>query len=346
MFKESSMTIPRSLASAERYSWVDYARGIAIILVVYRHVVVGLMRADVELSPNAFNLQEIFYNFRMPLFFVLSGVFVSRSQQSKTFARILRDRSATILYPYLLWGAILITLQIIFSRFANSERSFSDYQYLITQPRKIDHLWYLLALFNTSLLYLLLDKLIKSKGIHIVIGAGLHALTLSPYLEHISLVSDLCYFYLYFVCGVTFSRILLDKQLQTQIFSAKVAVPLLIIFVAGRWFWYTRQDEENSYLPLFFLITLVGCLVVYMLALYLARFSSTRWLSYIGEHSLYIYILHVPVAAMVRAVMLRIGADLSGVSMVAVCWICGIALPVIIYQALKDYGFKKMFSLK
>jgi fucose 4-O-acetylase-like acetyltransferase len=346
MFKESSMAIPQSLASAERYSWVDYARGIAIILVVYRHVVVGLMRADVELSPVAFNLQEVFYNFRMPLFFVLSGVFVFKSQQSKSFSRILRDRSSTILYPYLLWGAILITLQIIFSRFANSERSFYDYQYLITQPRKIDHLWYLFALFNTSLLYLLLDQVIKWKAMHLVIGAILHALTLSPFLEHISLISDLCYFYLYFVCGVTFSRVLLDKELQTKIFSLRIALPLLLIFVSGQWFWYTRQDEEASYLPLFFVITLIGCLIVYMLALYLARFNSTRWLSYIGEHSLYIYILHVPIAAMVRALMLRTGADMPGALMIGVCWICGIALPVIIYQALKDYGFKKMFSLK
>ncbi len=340
------MTIPRSLASAERYSWVDYARGIAILLVVYRHVVVGLMRADVALSPGAFDLQEVFYNFRMPLFFVLSGVFVAKSQQSKSFARILRDRSSTILYPYLLWGAILITLQIVFSRFANSERSFTDYQYLLTQPRKIDHLWYLLALFNTSLLYLLLDQVIKKKAVHLVIGAALHAITLSPQLEHISLVSDLCYFYLYFVCGVTFSRALLNKNLQTEIFSPKISVPLLLCFIAGQWFWYTRQDEDTTYLPLFFLITLVGCLIVYMLAVYLSRFSSTRWLSYLGEHSLYIYILHVPIAAMVRALLLRAGFEIPGALMIAVCLVCGLGLPVIIYQVLKDYGFKKMFSLK
>jgi fucose 4-O-acetylase-like acetyltransferase len=64
---------------ARRLFWVDYAKGIAIILVVYRHILIGIERSGIEVSVWLRNANEMVYSFRMPLFFILSGIFISRT---------------------------------------------------------------------------------------------------------------------------------------------------------------------------------------------------------------------------------------------------------------------------
>lgn len=69
--------------SSGRLNWIDNARGIAIILVVYRHVFEGLKNTAVLSVTGNYqileNLQITFFSFRMPLFFIITGVFIQRS---------------------------------------------------------------------------------------------------------------------------------------------------------------------------------------------------------------------------------------------------------------------------
>lgn len=60
-----------------REAWVDYAKGIGIILVVFGHVNRGLYSAGIQLSGSSYLLTDsIIYSFHMPLFFFLSGLFL------------------------------------------------------------------------------------------------------------------------------------------------------------------------------------------------------------------------------------------------------------------------------
>jgi fucose 4-O-acetylase-like acetyltransferase len=346
MFKRSTVALSADAAMSERYGWVDYARGIAIMLVVYRHVLIGMQRADIFLPHAAFEFQELFYNFRMPVFFVLSGVFLAKSLRKKSWISVLQDRSATLLYPYLLWGSVLITLQIVFSRYTNATREISDYLYLFSQPRRIDHLWYLFALFNTSMLFLFVTRFVKNKQANVVFAVCLHALTITPLFEGNSLIGDICYFYLYLVCGTYFSEMLLSPSPVIRVSNPVSAFLMLLFFIVAQWFWFMHADEENLYLPLFLLINLFACWCVYVLSVFLARFEATGWLSFIGEHSLYIYILHVTIAALIRSILVRSAIAFPPVVILISCWIAGVVVPIVLFQTLKRYGFKRMFSLK
>ena len=60
----------------ERNVWVDYAKAIGIILVVYGHVARGVFNAGLPMDEGEFVLVDsIIYSFHMPLFFFLSGLF-------------------------------------------------------------------------------------------------------------------------------------------------------------------------------------------------------------------------------------------------------------------------------
>ncbi|EPJ4139137.1 acyltransferase family protein [Klebsiella pneumoniae] len=59
-----------------RETWVDYAKGIGIILVVFGHANRGLYSSGIYISPEIYHyLDNVIYSFHMPLFFFLSGLF-------------------------------------------------------------------------------------------------------------------------------------------------------------------------------------------------------------------------------------------------------------------------------
>ena len=68
-----------------RLTWIDYAKGIAILLVIYRHVFEGIKLSGASIDGREFlEYANIFlFSFRMPLFFIISGVFISKSLGKK-----------------------------------------------------------------------------------------------------------------------------------------------------------------------------------------------------------------------------------------------------------------------
>ena len=58
--------------SQNREVWIDYAKAIGIILVVYGHVARGLYSAGIDIPYELYVLiDSIVYSFHMPLFFFL-----------------------------------------------------------------------------------------------------------------------------------------------------------------------------------------------------------------------------------------------------------------------------------
>ena len=337
--------MPKAVKTA-RLSWVDHARGIAIMLVVYRHAAVGMRRSGIDVSPLMYNIQEVFYNFRMPVFFVLSGIFVAGSLQRKPMKTVLLERVYTLLYPYLLWGSIMILMQTFFSQFTNSKRNWTDLADIIIQPRNVDHLWYLFALFNTSILYLGLSKLIKSRALHAVLAIVLNLISISVYFQGNSLVADILYYYCYFFAGTFISGILLNKEKREAFLKFNHLKWLLPVFILGQWFWFTHRAEDNTYILLFLVINLLACYFIYILAFRISKNDRNEWLAYLGKHSLYIYILHVFVTSFTRTVIMRVNPSLNPWIMLTICWVCGLLVPILVFNTLKGFGFEKMFSLK
>src|SRR5688572_10509803 len=104
----------------KRYAWIDYLRGIAILLIVYRHVLIGIQRGQIEVPQALIDANMIFYSFRMPLFFILSGIFISRSLQKYSLKKLAIQKFEILFYPYLIWASLQIILQILFSDVTNS----------------------------------------------------------------------------------------------------------------------------------------------------------------------------------------------------------------------------------
>ena len=329
-----------------RLSWADHARGFAIILVAYRHVAIGMRRSGLEVNDLVYNFHELFFNFRMPVFFVLSGIFTANSLRKRTYGTVFKDKIYTLLYPYLLWGFILMTVEILFSQYTNSKRDWYDLIDIFIQPRVVDHLWYLCALFNVSLFFLVFSQFIKNKWIHGLLAIILHSLTFIPLIKSNSLVTDAFYFYPYYFIGTQLSAALLDKAKSEVYLNIRHLKWLLPAFVIGQWFWLTHQDQEGTYFLLFLLINLIACYLVYSVFYEVSKRGALGWLAYMGSYSLYIYILHVPVAAVFRILFIHLHLTAYPWVIFLVCWIGGLLIPIALFNWLEGLGFRKLFSLK
>src|SRR5947208_16409685 len=103
--------------TTSRVAWVDVAKGIGIVLVVYGHVSGGLVDAGIQPRNSVANAASaLIYTFHMPLFFFLSGIWLARTS-AKPFSQFARQRIGTLVYPYFLWSSIQFIANRAMARF-------------------------------------------------------------------------------------------------------------------------------------------------------------------------------------------------------------------------------------
>ncbi len=169
-----------------RLGWVDYAKGMGIFLVVLGHALRAFPDAIATSGIPAYlkTLDVGIYSFHMPLFFILSGLFLpsSSSQSPQTF---LTKKLATILYPYLLWSLLYGALKAFTSPDISIQADLLALHSIPWHP--IEHYWFLCALFSYSLLYLFLSRLPRGPWLFLGITVALY----STHIAGISLETDL-----------------------------------------------------------------------------------------------------------------------------------------------------------
>lgn len=339
-----------SILERKRLEWVDYLRGIAIVLVVYRHALLGIERSSVQVPQFLNDANMIFYSFRMPLFFLLSGIFISKSLVKRSFKELTGIKFEKLLYPYLLWTVLQVTLQIVFADITNSKRTFEDYSYILYQPRHLDQFWYLAALFNTTIIYLFFKTRLGMKP-WMQVGLGLAFYAMFPYFQKISMLSDWMEFYLFFALGDALSQLFFKPS--TQNFFRNPLSLLLVIpaFIISQLFYLDyiithHLDTDNThtlsnafmnnvaYQGWFLLVAFIGILSMFILAFRLQDLKIMSFLRVLGYHSLYIYVMHVIVAAFVRISLVKFLGINDPFVLLFLTISLGVILPVVIYNLL------------
>ncbi len=291
-----------------RLKWVDYVKGIAIVLVVYRHVLIGIERSGINIPSYMVTANMIFYSFRMPLFFILSGLFINASLQKKTFKELFSIKLETLIYPYFIWVFLQVTTQIIFTDFTNSSRGLIDYTYIFYLPRELDQFWYLPALFNVTLVYAFIkSKLNPPVFFQIVFGLALYFT--SPYLRDISIISDWMEFYVFFAVGDAVSHFLLNTSNQQKLKSPLLLVLSFPVFIFIQLYYLSKPESYFTSIATgrteYIFIALAGCFMMIVFSLFIENFKQIRFLRIIGLHSLYIYVMHVFVFSFIRIILMK-----------------------------------------
>ena len=337
----------KSSYDENRYPWVDYAKGIAIILVAYRHVLGGYAKAGIYVPDYLDMVQQSVYNFRMPLFFILAGIFVRKSLVKRGFKKFTAYKLNTILYPYLVWATLQLTLQIIFSRYSNGDKDLSDYLYLLYYPRALDQFWFLYTIFNITLLFTFFYIYCHIKTIgQLVLGVFFYYLSTLPAVMDISLLQDTLQFYIYFALGSWGAHIILSDRYRPIFASPWLFVGLLPFFLISQWYWVSHQDLRDFAPYLFMLIAILGSMFVFNIAFMLGQARAAHFLRVVGHHSLYIYMMHVIALALARVLLINLLGITHIFILLPLGMVVAVALPIIFYRVSVTNGLWFLYYFK
>ena len=279
-----------------RVGWVDYAKGICIVMVVMMHSTLGMeLAAGREGFMHA--VVEFARPFRMPDFFLISGLFLGRviDRDWRTYL----DRKVVHFgYFYVLW----VTIQFILKAptFA-AQHGWAQvgYDYLEAFIEPFGTLWfiYLLPIF------FVVTKLTRNVP-PLAIGLILAGLEMTHLQTGWTVPDEFAARFVYFFAGY---------WMATRVFAFAAGVqanPRLALAGLAAWAVLnaTLVHVGISTWPLLSLaLGLAGACAVIAVGALLARMHWLEALRYCGEHSIVIYLaFFLPMAAM-RVALLRFG---------------------------------------
>jgi uncharacterized membrane protein YcfT len=303
----SAVTMRSTDQSAGRVDWVDYAKGICIVMVVMMHSVLGVEKAADQ--TGFMHLVVMFAKpFRMPDFFLISGLFlpVVIDRDWRTYL----DRKVVhFAYFYFLW----VTIQFGFkapSFAAETNWSHAGLLYLESFIEPFGTLWfiYLLPIF------FVLIKATRNMPPPLIWGAA--ALLESAHVATgWTAIDEFCGRFVYIYSGYLFADYVFALSNRAR---EKPALAL-----AGLALWALVNGGlvalGVSEWPLISLVLgLVGACAIVILGTLLARAHWLNFLRYCGEHSIVIYLAFFLPMAATRTLLLHTGLihDIGTISLI------------------------------
>ncbi len=348
-----------------RYAWIDYAKGICIILVTFRHVQEGLHAPETPYPYHWLKFADVFFfSFRMPLFFIVSGIFLGGALRKKSVNEYIAGRFRTLVWPLLLWGSIQVTLQLIFKDYVNVDRKPEDYLNLLIKPREIEQFWYLHTLFLTGSLYAIMKVWGKFKILHqVMLGILLYSITgVSRYydlFEHV-FIFDIFFYYIFFAVGDYFGSIILDPKNFKVFSSTKTFLIFTPLFFALELYFtninlahgigsgYRQPDYyvQNQMPALFLIVGLVGGAFLIHCSFLLQKMNVLKFIRVVGYYSLHIYVIHLAITAGTRIFFRHVLQYDNFFVLLITSTILGIGVPILVANTTEKMGMWWLFTLK
>ena len=299
---------PPTPTATGRLPWADAAKGLCIVLVVLHHLTTKhyeLVVPDGTLVEAAWQeATDLLRPVRMPLFFLLSGMFAAGAVQ-RPWRDVLRRRVATPYYLYVVWLVLhAIAFSVLTALPMNRTRSLSELAVDVVLAST--GLWYLYALA----LYFVLAKAVRPLDARVVVpfAAAISAgASLLP-IEGANRESLVQHFVFFLVGTVAPHLVRAVPDIPGRHVDGSLAAGSAALAVVA---WSLGLPQSAT--------TLLVAVLAVPLAIRMVAAACTRpWFegpaARLGRQTLPIYVLHVPLLALVHLVVVQLpGVDgLSG----------------------------------
>jgi uncharacterized membrane protein YcfT len=318
---------------AARVDWVDYAKGFCIVMVVMMHSTLGVEAAAGNTSWMHYAV-AFAKPFRMPDFFLISGLFLARVID-RDWRTYLDRKVVHFAYFYLLW----VTIQFAFKApaFAAEHGALGVarlYAEAFIEP--FGTLWfiYLLPIF------FVVTKLTRGAPV-LAIWTILAALEIAHIQTGWTVIDEFAARFVYFYTGYILSvRIF-------QIAAAVQARPALAAYALIAWalldgFYVFSGLADKPFVSL--TLGLIGAAAVVSISALIAKSGAFSALRYLGRNSIVVYLAFFLGMAAARSILLKTGLipDLGSVALIVTA--SGIAVAVALFSAVRGTPFKFLFE--
>ena len=316
-----------------RIDWVDYAKGFCIVMVVMMHSTLGVEQAAGQESWMG-HLVAYAKPFRMPDFFLISGLFLARVID-RDWRTYLDRKVVHFAYFYLLW----VTIQFAFKApgFA-AEHGVLGVARLYAEAfiEPFGTLWfiYLLPIF------FLVTKLTRNVP-PVIIFLIAAALEIAPVETGWTVIDEFAARFVYFYLGYVLAPRIF------QIAAAAQARPALAGYALVAWallngFYVFGGLADKPFVSL--TLGVAGAAAVVAVSALMAKSDVFSALRYLGRNSIVVYLAFFLGMATSRSVLLKTGLipDLGTVALLVTA--SGIAGAVALYWAVRNTPLRFLFE--
>ena len=319
--------------SADRLDWVDYAKGICIIMVVMMHSTLGVENAAGR-EGFMHAVIEFAKPFRMPDFFLISGLFLARVID-RDWRTYLDRKVMHFVYFYVLW----VTIQFAFKAPAFAAEHGAAYVaklYLLSFIEPFGTLWfiYLLPIF------FVVTKLTKNVHPALIWGAGA-VLEMANISTGWTVVDEFAWRFVYFYSGYVFAKYIFAfvREVQDNPNFALVGLALWGL-VNGA----ATYAGVATWPVISLVLGYAGSAAVITVGALLAKMRWLDSIRYCGEHSLVVYLaFFLPMAAS-RIFLAKTGIVPDVGLMAVIVTASGVAGAIMIWWATRNTPLRFLFD--
>ena len=319
----------------DRVDWVDTAKGVCIVMVVMMHSTLGV-EAAAGREGWMHALVAFAKPFRMPDFFLISGLFLASviDRDWRSYA----DRKVVhFAYFYVVW----LSIQFAFKApgiAADNGLVAAAREYALAFADPFGTLWfiYLLPVF------FVVTKLARAWRIHpAIVWAIAAALEIAPIHTGWLVPDEFAARFVYFYTGYLMAPLIFSLATKAQANPGRT-VAWLVLWAMANGIVVLRGVAELPFISLAF--GLLGAAAVIRGSALLARSRLGEPLRYCGQHSIVIYLAFFLFMAASRTVLLKAGvvADVGTISLLVTT--AGVIGPLLLFWLVRGTRFRFLFE--
>ena len=268
-----------------RYQFIDIAKGIGILLVVWFHTsgITSLTTIDGIMWGS---IVTVFY---MPLFFMLSGIFFKPSGILNRIKRLMIPYFSFMILASLLFvvkGLIVhksVGWNEIFAPFLGATKGYPN-----------TPCWFLLSLAQISLIYAMVNGIIKQRWQRVLCAflLSLGAYVWGIYVPDVKYYVDVSFLCLVFMAlGYEYREYLL-KRITTVIGVCFLSLSVIIFYLRPFDTNVSQNEIPMGYVE-FMILAIMLSLGIVGISKCIEKSIVGRWLAYWGENSLIVLCTHM-----------------------------------------------------
>ena len=316
-----------------RVDWVDYAKGICIIMVVMMHSTLGVEKAA-ETEGWMHYLVAFAKPFRMPDFFMISGLFLA-SVIERDWRTYLDKKVVHFAYFYVLWLTIQFALKAPSIAEESGVNGVAE-AYLISFIEPFGTIWFIYLLP----IYFVVAKALRRVPWWVIwlIGAGLETADVET---GWIIIDEFAARFVYFYSGYVFAPQIF-RLAAAAIRNGWAAAAFLVGWALLEGFAVFGGVSERPGMSL--ALGLVGAVAVVTISALLSKSDLMAPIRYCGRNSIVIYLaFFLPMAAS-RMVLLKLGIidDLGTVSLIVTA--AGVVGPLVLYWMVRGTRLRFLFE--
>ncbi len=328
------------MSNSLRMSWVDMAKGLSIILVVAMYSAyntgeytgtVGFLHYFIAFATP----------FRMPEFFLISGLFLSQVI-ARPWPRYADRRVIHYFYFYALWAFIMIVLKVgIFSRAPVD--MLRELALAVVEPYGV--LWFIYMLAVFSIAAKLLWQLRVPHWVVIPLAAGVQMAHIEVFSYVVTqFAAYFVFFYVGYAAAPAVHRLVAWAENHVALAITGLCVWALanglLVFSPGHAVMPSETKMGLAALPpLHLALAIVGALALCVSGALLSKLSFMNWLRWLGEHSLVVYVAFTLPMSIFRALALWSGLLTETGPLSFAVLVVATTSPVLLYLIIQRIGF-------